>query len=357
MVNVRLFGCIEVSSDDSPAVRIGAAKARWLLAFLALDVGRSRSVESIIGALWGEHAPASAANLVHGYISDLRKVIGHEHIQTTDSGYALLVDGDSVDLMQFHALHEQALTVLPTDAQAALALIEEALDLAAEAPFGENPPDGPLAAAATRLAEQRVDALELHTQMLVSVDQHRKAVTVLDELVQQHPYREGLWVTLALALYRCDRQVDALRRITEARRILEDDLGISPGWRLIEIEHQILNHEPTLSAASTAVISPSTQPAVVGRSAELARLGDRLTQVTNGAQQAIFIGGEPGIGKTTVAQELLRTAKDEHTVVLIGHCDEHVAVPYRPFVEALTDHLRSIGETEVKRLLQSVGPR
>ncbi len=71
---------------------------------------------------------------------------------------------------------------------------------------------------------------------------------MLDELVQQHRYREGLWATLAVALYRSDRQVDALRRIDDARRILEYDLGVSPGRRLVEIELQILDHDPALTA-------------------------------------------------------------------------------------------------------------
>ena len=52
MMEVRLLGCIEVDIDGS-GIRLSAAKARWLFAFLALHVGRSRSVESIIDALWG----------------------------------------------------------------------------------------------------------------------------------------------------------------------------------------------------------------------------------------------------------------------------------------------------------------
>ena len=63
-MEIRLLGGIEVVFDDAPSIRIGAAKARWLLAVLALHVGKSCSVDSIIEALWGEHAPASAANLV-----------------------------------------------------------------------------------------------------------------------------------------------------------------------------------------------------------------------------------------------------------------------------------------------------
>ncbi len=344
---------MEVGVDGAPTFRIGAAKARWLLAFLALDVGRSRSVESIIEALWDEHPPPSAPNLVQGYISDVRKVIGHESIQTTDNGYALAIEDSAVDVVRFHELTRRARAAASTEPQYALALLEEALAFGAEAPFGEEAPEGPLAAASARLVEQHIDAAELHAQTLLNLGSHLEAVTVLDELVQHHRYREGLWATLAVALYRSDRQVDALRRIADARRILEDDLGVSPGRRLVEVEHQILDHDPALAAPAEPRVAQPTMPTMIGRSAELSRLQDRLNQTTNGAQHTIFIGGEPGIGKTTVARELVRTAAGERTVVLIGRCDEHVAVPYRPFVEALTDHTRSIGDGAARELMES----
>lgn len=349
-MEVRLLGGIEVDLDDAPCVRIGAAKARWLLAFLALDVGRSRSVESIIEALWGGHAPASAPNLVQGYVSNLRKVIGHASIQTTDNGYALAIDDEAVDVVRFQHLTRRARASVATEPQHALVTLEEALALAVGAPFGEEPPDGLLAAASARLVEQRIDAAELHAQTLVDLGNHLEAVAVLDALVEQHPYREGLWATLATALYRSDRQVDALRRLAEARRTLGDDLGVSPGPRLVELERQILEHDASLTAPSDARAVTSAAPQVVGRSAELTRLSDRLRQISGGAQHTIFVGGEPGIGKTTITRELARLAADEQTVVLIGRCDEHLAVPYRPFVEALTDHVRSIGEDEAHAL-------
>ena len=43
---------------------------------------------------------------------------------------------------------------------------------------------------------------------------------------------------------------------------------------------------------------------IVGRSSELARLRNRLLQASNGAHQTVFVGGEPGIGKTTLAREV-----------------------------------------------------
>ena len=350
-MEVRLLGCIEVDLDDESGVRIGAAKARWLLAFLALQGGQSRSVDSIIDALWGEHAPSSAPNLVQGYVSDLRKAVGHEHIQTTENGYALVIEDSSVDIVRFQELVRLARSAETAEPPLALKLLDEALALGASRPFGEEPPDGPLAAASARLTEQWIDAAELHAQTLLDLGAHHDAVAKLDELVEQHPYREGLRASLAIALYRSDRQVDALRCLADARRVLADDLGVSPGRRLVEVEQQILNHDAELAAPAVVQVVLPTSLTMVGRLAELARLQNRLAQTANGAQHTIFVGGEPGIGKTTLAREVARTAVDDNTVVLIGRCDEHVAVPYRPFIEALTDHVRSIGDDEAEALM------
>lgn len=350
-MEVRLLGCIEVDLDDEPAIRIGAAKTRWLLAYLALDVGRSRSVDSIIDALWGEDPPSSAPNLVQGYISDLRKFVGHEHITTTENGYALSIDDSAVDVARFQELARRARSTAAADPQLALTLLDEALALGAGTPFGETAPDGPLAAASVRLTEQWVDAAELHAQTLVDLGAHHDAIHLLNELVEQHPYREGLHATLAIALYRSDRQIDALRCLADARRLLADDLGVSPGRRLVEVEQQILDHDLALAAPAAAQVVSPRSATMVGRTAELARMQNRLAQTTHGAQHAMFVGGEPGIGKTTLAREVARIAADGNTVVLIGRCDEHAAAPYRPFVEALTDHVRSIGDDAADALL------
>jgi DNA-binding SARP family transcriptional activator len=352
-MEIRLLGCIEVDLDGEASIRIGAAKARWLLAFLALNAGRGRSVDSIIDALWGEHPPASAPNLVQGYVSDLRKVVGRQHIQTTESGYSLAIEGDAVDVVRFQQLVRRARSAETAEPQFALTLLAEALALGAGPPFGEAPPDGPLAAWSARLTEQWVDAAELHAQTLVYLGAHHEAVTRLNELIEQYPYREGLRATLAVALYQSDRQVDALRCLADARRVLADDLGVSPGRRLVEVEQQILNHDPALDAIAvpTARVAPLASPTMVGRTAELARLHNRLAQTTLGAQHTIFIGGEPGIGKTTLAREAARSAVGDETVVLVGRCDEHVAVPYRPFIEALTNHVRSIGDEATDALI------
>ena len=55
-----------------------------------------------------------------------------------------------------------------------------------------------------------------------------------------------------LALYRCDRQADALQAYQDARRKLVEELGIEPGERLRELERAILAQDPALAGSPTA---------------------------------------------------------------------------------------------------------
>ena len=70
-------------------------------------------------------------------------------------------------------------------------------------------------------------------------------------LVNEEPLRERRWAILALAQYRCARQVDALRSIARARRVL-GELGIDPGSELVELEAAILRQDPALSIVPEA---------------------------------------------------------------------------------------------------------
>ena len=80
----------------------------------------------------------------------------------------------------------------------------------------------------------------------------------LERLVEEHPYRERLRAQLMLALYRADRQADALQAYQDARRQLVEELGIEPGARLRELEAAVLAQDPALAVPDR---EPSTETA------------------------------------------------------------------------------------------------
>ncbi|MGZ4576239.1 MAG: helix-turn-helix transcriptional regulator [Mycobacterium sp.] len=74
---------------------------------------------------------------------------------------------------------------------------------------------------------------------------------------------------------------------------------------------------------------------LVGRGAELAAFEQVWERVENGNRQAVFVGGEPGAGKTRLAAEVAGTLAEHGVAVLVGSCTADADVPYAPFAEAL----------------------
>jgi tetratricopeptide (TPR) repeat protein len=75
---------------------------------------------------------------------------------------------------------------------------------------------------------------------------------------------------------------------------------------------------------------------LVGRQAEIARLTSALEAARGGAGRFVLLTGEPGVGKTRLAQELMLQARAGGWLTLVGRCyEEHERTPYFPFRQAL----------------------
>ena len=146
-----------------------------------------------------------------------------------------------------------------------------------------------------------------------------------------------------LALYRSDRQADALQAYQDARRTLVEELGIEPGERLRELERAVLAQDPALqlgggggpAAAEPAVETPRS--AFVGRERELAELVGGLDDAFAGRGRLFLLGGEPGIGKSRLGRGADRTRQRARGArILVGRCWEAGGAPaYWPWVQSL----------------------
>ncbi len=92
-----------------------------------------------------------------------------------------------------------------------------------------------------------------------------------------------------------------------------------------------------------------------GRSRELATLRTLIPRAEGEALRFALIGGEAGSGKSRLVREFTHEAAAASALVLYGACDSVVRRPYRPFVEALDQLVRSTDAAMLRAALGSEG--
>jgi DNA-binding SARP family transcriptional activator/streptogramin lyase len=250
-VKFLVLGPIEASLDGRE-LEIGAGRQRALLALLLLHAGEVLSLDRIVEDLWGEQAPPSAAKVVQGYVSQLRRALAPDVIVTRGSGY-VLHDAET-DAVDFERLLERSRGEEPREAARTL---RAALGLWRGRPYADVEYETWAQGEIGRLEELRLVTLEERVDLDIALGRHGEVVAELESLVAAHPLRERLRGLLMLALYRCDRQGEALEAYRDARSTLVEELGIEPSKALQRLEQAILRHDPELDAqARTPVVRP-----------------------------------------------------------------------------------------------------
>lgn len=262
----RILGPLEVVEEGDP-LPLGTSKERVVLAVLLLHANEFVSRERLIDEIWGAAPPPTARKAVNVYVSKLRKTLtrdGHDPIGTLGGGYRLELRSEDLDKERM-----QRLLLAARDSVAAGEL-ETAADIFREAlAFWRGPtlPDLPFESFARaeieQLDEVRLTAVIDRIDCDLALGRHEQVLGELNVLVHEHPLRERLRAQQMLALYRADRQADALSAHADARRMLVDELGIEPSEALQRLQRAILRHDPALETpAGTADVTGSHQARV-----------------------------------------------------------------------------------------------
>ncbi|MBY8849049.1 AfsR/SARP family transcriptional regulator [Saccharothrix longispora] len=291
-----VLGPLSVRYSGTP-VAVPAGKARVLLASLLLRAGEVVPVDDLVARLWdgGAPDPSRARATLHMTVTRLRQALGAANVvRTAPGGYVAEVAPDALDLHRFRSLVRRA-------------RYAEALALWRGEPLSDVRSDVLHAQDVAPLHEERTAVLEHRVEADLAAGAARDLVAELRSLVRLHPLRERLHGQLMLALYRSDRQAEALAAYRAARRVLAAELGVEPGPALRELHERILIANPDLAPAppprseQVAVphLLPARSPHFVGREDALAELSAHARRTPGPG--LVVISGTAGVGKTTVA--------------------------------------------------------
>jgi serine/threonine protein kinase/WD40 repeat protein len=276
-VRFGVLGSLDVSDGDL-SIALGGHKQRLVLAHLVLAANQAVPTEHLIDAVWGDEPPDSAKSTLQTYISRLRSALGSDAIEALPPGYVLHAASEDVDAVVFeHLLHRARGNV---DPNATALMLADALELWRGPALADLASEPSLMGEVARLEELRLQAVEEKIAAELQLGHLADVVAELETLTRTYRLRERLWGQLMLALYRLDRQADAILAYERARSLLADELGIDPSPELRRLHERILRQDPDLALSGKPL-----------RGYQL------LEQIGEGAFGVVYRATQPQIGR------------------------------------------------------------
>ena len=194
-------------------------------------------------------------------------------------------------------------------------------------------------------------------------------MVLFELLTGGHPFRGGtVNETIAAILRDPPRQVDGSGdRVDYA--IFDRLLAKTPADRYQSFEEVSIEVRRLRDVSSTwtepvSALGDAAEPVVggrrtpfVGRDAEQAELGRWLDRAARGRGGLVLVGGEPGVGKTRLVEQLLETARAQRCLTLTGRCYEiEGTAPFIPFVEIIEQYMRVAPPKVLRETLGDAAP-
>lgn len=299
-LEIGLLGPLSVRRDRRE-LAISGPKRRTLLTFLALNAGRPVGKDRLIEALWPDAQTGREEATLRTHISYLRDLIEPDRadgpVVLITRGQTYMLDRTQVelDVDRFRLLSAESREVLVSRPGEALARLDEALALWRGRPLLDVEYEEFAQDEIRNLERIRAETVVDRARALILCGDPGSAVVALEPLARQAPEWEEPVVTLMQALYGTGRQADALRTARRHRRHLADN-GLEPSPRLVEVEDQILSHDPSLFGPGEGPVSG------LGGSARGYELRDVLGEGSIGVVYRAF---QPSVGRE-VALRVIR---------------------------------------------------
>jgi predicted ATPase len=198
----------------------------------------------------------------------------------------------------------------------------------------------------------------------------REAVAIADRWLATDPFCDEAMRVGVEARYLSGDRGAAMTRFAQYRTTLMRETGCEPSRGLLTLIHRVESDAaPTKPRPVTDewyARAPTFEANLIGREKEWAALGKAWKAVDKGQSRIVLIEGEPGVGKSRLAEEFLRWAVANGGTVLRGRgYDVQTSIPYEPVVEVLRDALSAPGLagtdpewlTEVSRLFPELRQR
>lgn len=318
ILDIQLLGEFHLLYDGRPLTAFFQGRLQTLLAYLLLHRHVPQSRQQIAFLFWPNTPEHQARNNLRQLLHYLRRNLpsAEQFLQVdaktiqwqTDAPYRL----DVADL-------EQALAKAAVAAKGGQVHAEQTvLELAVQRYSGELLPacyDDWILPERERLRQAYALALQRLVQLGLEQQQYDRVVKYGERLVDHDPLDEQTYVQLIhLHALRGDRTA-AARIFYRCVQVLKRELGVAPGALTFAAYRRALNlGEPSFTPAQEP-LAVAASHALVNRREAWADLQTAWQRAASGRASLALISGEAGIGKTCLAEELLKTTGDAGATV------------------------------------------
>jgi DNA-binding SARP family transcriptional activator len=337
-VAIRLFGNVEIVADGEPHRLVTPRKTLQILTYLLLNRETPVAREYLSFLLWPDDEETSARTKLRASLRDLQAMLPQPAADfVLLSGERLSWNPDATLWLDVEAF--EAAAADRTRAREAVDLYRGDLVPELYEEWLYAPREHYRNAYLRCLSILTTDA-RARGAFDLAIDSARKILAV-------DPWREDVVRRIIDIRNDAGDRAGALSEYAKFRERLQAEMGIDPMPETTALAERIARGAPSHGAETDAGGPP---PAAAGRGAgpmagrenELERLVQAWTRAKQGRGGIVFLGGEPGVGKSRLALELMRAVEDDGGRVLAGATGMPESFPFQSLVEALRSGLPMI---------------
>ena len=358
---INLFGNLRITFAGRPVTAVNTNRLQSLIAYLILHADTPMPRERLAFMLWPASSESQARTNLRQLLHHLKRALPAECNLLMTDHFAVQWRQDAcctIDVVDFQTAIVEADSARTKNDRA-----REIQSLTGAAQLYE---DDLLPALyddwLTPMREEYQKRLSEVLQRLATVFEEQKeyaaAIPCAERLVALDPLGEShhqLLIRLHAANH--DRS-SALRAYHQCMRVLRREIGVEPGPATLELFQRILKAEPDRGASREwKPGSPAAKPlselqkvrALIGRAREWHQLTAAWQSAVEEGPRVAVISGEPGIGKTRLADELYQSCVRQGHAAARSRCYAGQGqVAYAPVAEWLRSDVVRAGWTSLR---------